>query len=52
MTRVSLYRLLIQKLDDGVLAEVHLEALYLNVNVIRRKPLLDFHPSQLRGVDT
>jgi hypothetical protein len=41
MTRVSLTGMLIQKFDDGVLAEIDLEAVHLDFNLVRCKTPLD-----------
>jgi hypothetical protein len=40
--------MLIQKFDDRILAEVDFKALYLCLDLLRRKPLLDVNAPQRR----
>ena len=38
--------MLIQKFDDGVLAEIDVEALHLDLHLARREALLDLYPAE------
>ena len=41
-------RMLIQKFDDGVLTEIDLEALHLDLDLARCEALLGIYPAKLR----
>src|SRR5262249_57610430 len=45
----SLSRMLVQKFDDGVLAEIDLEALHFDLDLLQRKTFRDLYPLELSG---
>ena len=43
---ISRTSMLIQKFDDGILAEIDVEALHLDLHLARREALLDLYPAE------
>jgi hypothetical protein len=49
MTGLSLVRMLIEKFYDGVLTEIDLKAILLDLDLLWCEASFDFYPPELRG---